>query len=109
MPDSALADIRLGRVALEKFAVLFRGEIEKSAVVSGGKFRLALHRLVVGEKRDRVVALDGDALLSRLSRVLVLAKAGNASPKVRSSSDNFFIRLFMFMTTWLIHVFSTTG
>src|SRR2546428_4173823 len=29
--------------------------------------------------------------LSRLSRVLVWAKAGNASPNVRSSSDNFFI------------------
>src|SRR6266566_4035545 len=30
-------------------------------------------------------------VLSRLSRVLVWAKAGSASPKVRSSSDNFFI------------------
>src|SRR5436190_14425653 len=29
--------------------------------------------------------------LSRLSRVLVWAKGGSASPKVRSSSDNFFI------------------
>src|SRR6266849_3973456 len=34
-------------------------------------------------------------VLSRLSRVLVWAKAGNASPKVRSSSDNFFIRLLV--------------
>src|SRR5439155_15907857 len=32
-------------------------------------------------------------VLSRLSRVLVWAKAGSASPKVRSSSDNFFIPL----------------
>src|SRR5260370_37676374 len=50
-----------GRVALEQFAVLFRGEIVKRAVVSCGKLRLALHRLVVGKKCDRVVALDGDA------------------------------------------------
>src|SRR6058998_2242885 len=33
--------------------------------------------------------------LSRLSRVLVWAKAGNASPNVRSSSDNFFMPLLV--------------
>src|SRR6266566_4109832 len=34
-------------------------------------------------------------VLSRLSRVLVWAKAGSASPKVRSSRDNFFISLLV--------------
>src|SRR3989442_13694079 len=38
-------------------------------------------------------------VLSRLSRVLVWAKAGNASPNVRSSSDNFFI-LLLVGTEW---------
>src|SRR5436190_24381627 len=34
-------------------------------------------------------------VLSRLKRVLVWAKAGSASPKVRSSRDNFFIPLLV--------------
>src|SRR6266536_753884 len=34
-------------------------------------------------------------VLSRLSRVLVWAKAGSTSPNVRSSSDNFFIPLLV--------------
>src|SRR5712671_2761216 len=34
-------------------------------------------------------------VLSRLSRVLVWARAGSASPNVRSSSDNFFIPLLV--------------
>src|SRR6266576_6626411 len=34
-------------------------------------------------------------VLSRLSRVLVWAKAGHASPNVRSSSNNFFISLLV--------------
>ena len=50
-----------GRVALEKFAVLLRGEIVKRAFPFDRKFRLTLHRLAVSEKRDRVVALDGHA------------------------------------------------
>jgi hypothetical protein len=34
-------------------------------------------------------------VLSRLSRVLVWAKAGSANPNVRSNSDNFFIPLLV--------------
>src|SRR5438552_9844354 len=34
-------------------------------------------------------------VLSRLRRVLVWAKAGNASPNVRSNNDNFFIHLLV--------------
>src|SRR2546425_4258041 len=34
-------------------------------------------------------------VLSRLSRVLVWAKAGSASPSVRSNNDNFFIPLLV--------------
>src|SRR5207237_7696310 len=34
-------------------------------------------------------------VLSRLRRVLVWAKAGNASPDVSSNSDNFFIHLLV--------------
>src|SRR6185369_16703292 len=70
-----------GRVALEKLAVLFRGEIIKRAVMAGGEFRLSLHRLVVGEKRDGIVTLDGDARFVEVKKGFALGEGREGQPQ----------------------------
>jgi hypothetical protein len=51
----------LGGFFVEEFFVFFRGKEVSSAVMLAGELRSSFDRFMVGEERDRIVALDGDA------------------------------------------------